>query len=175
MNKRTYVLTHGGGHGGWCYQRVAPLLGAAGHDVYAPSLTGLADRAADRVGHIVYLDAATPANGDRLRRTRTHSPRRSAVRYGPSTASSSSCSPRLGSHASSAITEPDDVAWLVERLTPHPWKSLVQPLRLTNEAALRAIPQTHIVCTASLPIRDVEHIRKWPTVDCGTSTRVTTS
>jgi pimeloyl-ACP methyl ester carboxylesterase len=91
--------------GGWCYQPVARLLRAEGHEVYAPSLTGLAerehlfrcgvdldchiddivrvlhfedlrrailvghsyggmvitgaaDRAADRVGHLVYLDAA---------------------------------------------------------------------------------------------------------------------
>jgi len=25
----TFVLVHGGGHGGWCYQRVAPRLRAA--------------------------------------------------------------------------------------------------------------------------------------------------
>src|SRR6186713_1695218 len=109
----TYVLVHGGGHGGWCYQPVARLLQAEGHTVYAPSLTGLgdrahlmssaidldlhvrdvvailesedlrdvilvghsyggmvitgiADRAADRVGKLVYLDAANPVNGQSL-------------------------------------------------------------------------------------------------------------
>src|SRR5438094_3814977 len=40
----TYVLVHGGGHGGWCYDRLSPLLRAAAHEVYAPTLTGLADR-----------------------------------------------------------------------------------------------------------------------------------
>ncbi|MEK8169649.1 alpha/beta hydrolase [Streptomyces sp. M19] len=40
----TYVLVHGAGHGGWCYQRVARLLEAEGHTVYAPTLTGLGDR-----------------------------------------------------------------------------------------------------------------------------------
>src|SRR6202050_1192302 len=40
----TYVLVHGGGHGGWCYQRVARLLQVAGHVVYAPTLTGLGER-----------------------------------------------------------------------------------------------------------------------------------
>ncbi len=109
----TYVLIHGGGHGGWCYQKVARLLQAAGHVVYAPSLTGcgdrshlvsadtdldthitdvvsllhhedlhevilvghsyggmvitgVADRATDRIGRIVYLDAANPRNGQSL-------------------------------------------------------------------------------------------------------------
>jgi len=40
----TYVLVHGGGHGGWCYQRVARLLRAEGHEVLTPTLTGLGER-----------------------------------------------------------------------------------------------------------------------------------
>ena len=40
----TMVLIHGSMHGGWCWQRVAPLLRAAGHDVYTPTLTGLGER-----------------------------------------------------------------------------------------------------------------------------------
>jgi pimeloyl-ACP methyl ester carboxylesterase len=43
--KNTYVLVHGGWHGGWCWKRVTPLLRAAGHEVYTPTLTGLGDRA----------------------------------------------------------------------------------------------------------------------------------
>jgi pimeloyl-ACP methyl ester carboxylesterase len=64
-----YVLVHGGGHGGWCWQRVARLLRASGHDVYTPTLTGLGERShlvgpdvdldthiADVVGVLVYED-----------------------------------------------------------------------------------------------------------------------
>lgn len=40
----TYVLVHGGGHGGWCYQPVAKILRAHGHEVYTPTLTGLGER-----------------------------------------------------------------------------------------------------------------------------------
>jgi pimeloyl-ACP methyl ester carboxylesterase len=40
----TYVLVPGGGHGGWCYAKVKRLLESAGHEVFAPSLTGLAER-----------------------------------------------------------------------------------------------------------------------------------
>ena len=36
-----FVLVHGTGHGGWCWRFVVPLLRAAGHDVYTPTLTGL--------------------------------------------------------------------------------------------------------------------------------------
>ncbi|CAA9575550.1 MAG: salicylate esterase [uncultured Thermomicrobiales bacterium] len=40
-----FVLVHGSMHGGWCWRRVAPLLRAAGHEAYAPTLTGLGERA----------------------------------------------------------------------------------------------------------------------------------
>ncbi|MQA34658.1 alpha/beta hydrolase [Modestobacter roseus] len=41
----TFVLVHGAWHGGWCWDRVAPLLRAAGHEVHTPTLTGLSERA----------------------------------------------------------------------------------------------------------------------------------
>jgi pimeloyl-ACP methyl ester carboxylesterase len=41
----TFVLVHGAWHGGWCWQRVAAKLRTKGHAVFAPSLTGLGDRA----------------------------------------------------------------------------------------------------------------------------------
>jgi pimeloyl-ACP methyl ester carboxylesterase len=42
--QKTFVLVHGTWHGGWCWRPVADALGRKGHKVYAPSLTGLADR-----------------------------------------------------------------------------------------------------------------------------------
>jgi pimeloyl-ACP methyl ester carboxylesterase len=42
----TFVLVHGAWQGGWAWSRLAPLLEAEGHPVYAPTLTGLAERAA---------------------------------------------------------------------------------------------------------------------------------
>ena len=52
------------------------------------------------------------------------------------------------------VTDPDDLAWMAERLTAHPWKCFEQPLGLTNEDALWAIPQYHIICTSTLATRD---------------------
>jgi pimeloyl-ACP methyl ester carboxylesterase len=43
----TFVLVHGAWFGGWCWQKVIPLLESAGHEVYAPTLTGLAERASE--------------------------------------------------------------------------------------------------------------------------------
>jgi pimeloyl-ACP methyl ester carboxylesterase len=40
----TFVLVHGAWHGSWCWKRVRRTLRQLGHDVYTPTLTGLADR-----------------------------------------------------------------------------------------------------------------------------------
>ena len=60
----TFILIHGMWHGGWCWERLTPLLQAAGHQVYTPTLTGLEEGAQARnddidlithVQEIVYL------------------------------------------------------------------------------------------------------------------------
>ncbi len=199
----TYVLIHGGGHGGWCYQKVARRLRAAGHEVHAPSLTGLgerahllgphvdlalhardvaallyyedledvilvghsyggmvitaaADLAADRVGRLVYLDAANPVNGQSLRDVA--GPIIEAVRPFGEVRDGLELVllPAPDAGLLYGVTDPDDLAWMAERLTPHPWQCFEQPLDLQHEDALWAIPQFHIVCTSTLETRDPE-------------------
>ena len=41
----TFLLVHGAWHSGQCWERVIPLLAAAGHRVLAPTLTGYGDKA----------------------------------------------------------------------------------------------------------------------------------
>jgi pimeloyl-ACP methyl ester carboxylesterase len=196
-----YVLVHGGGHGGWCYQRVARRLREAGHEVYAPTLTGLgerahlldgsvdlhrhiedvvavlhyedlrdvilvghsyggmvitgvADRAHDRIGRLVYLDAATPLNGQSLRDVA--GPVIEAVRPFGTVVDGLELVllPAPDAGLLYGVTDPDDLAFMAERLTPHPWQCFEQPLSLVNEEALWAIPQYHVVCTSTLPTRD---------------------
>jgi len=203
---RTYVLVHGGGHGGWCYQHVARIMRAKGQEVYTPTMTGLgershllspaidldfhiadivkvlefedlrdvvlvghsyggmvitgvADRAIDRIGHIVYLDAANPQNGQSL----------------VDVAGASMLAARKGGRIVDGVElvlfpgndpmhfygvkKPEQIAWMKPKLTPHPWKCFEQKLQLNNEAAMRRIPQSHIVCTATLPGRKVAELK----------------
>ncbi len=44
QSPRTFVLVHGAWHGGWCWRRVADRLGAKGHKVFTPTLTGVGER-----------------------------------------------------------------------------------------------------------------------------------
>ena len=199
----TYVLVHGGAHGGWCYQRVARILRSSGHDVYTPTLTGLgershllsadvdldlhitdvvgvlhyedlsdvilvghsyggmvitgiADRAPDRIGRLVYLDAANPVNGQSL--VDVSGPIIEAVRpYGRVVDGVELVLlPSPDAALLYGVTDPDDLAWMADRLSGHPWRCFEQPLRLTDEEKLWAIPAYHIVCTSTLATRDPE-------------------
>ncbi len=40
----TFVLVHGAWHGSWCWKRVRSALQAQGHEVFTPTLTGVAER-----------------------------------------------------------------------------------------------------------------------------------
>jgi len=197
----TYVLVHGGAHGGWCYQRVARMLRAEGHEVYAPTLTGLgershllrpdidldlhirdvvavlhcedlrdvilvghsyggmvitgvADRASDRIGRLVFLDAANPVNGQSL--VDVSGPIIESTRPAGKVIDGTEVVllPSAIEGSFYGVSDARDVAWMNERLSGHPWKCFEQRLRLTNEAALWAIPQFHIVCTSTLATRD---------------------
>ena len=41
----TFVLVHGAWHGGWCWNKVAPMLRRTGAAVHTPTLSGLGERA----------------------------------------------------------------------------------------------------------------------------------
>ena len=199
----TYVLVHGGGHGGWCWRKLTPLLRAEGHDVVAPTLTGLgershlldpgidldthitdvtavlhyedlrdvilvghsygglvitgvADRALDRVWQLVYLDGALPESGESLAgmTPALMDATRSAGRTVDGVELVLWPGPDAG--AQFGVSDPADLAWMQQRLTPQPWRSFEQPLHLTNAAAVKALPRTNINCTETLTRRPPE-------------------
>jgi pimeloyl-ACP methyl ester carboxylesterase len=52
--QKTFVLVHGGWHGGWCWRRVTDILERKGHKAFAPTLTGLGERS-----HLLNKDIST--------------------------------------------------------------------------------------------------------------------
>lgn len=191
----TYVLVHGGGHGGWCYQFVATTLRQNGHDVYTPTLTGLgerqhllspeidldmqitdivkvlefedltevtlvghsyggmvitgvADRVPERMTNLVYLDAAYPMDGQAL--TDVAADMMNAayesmqVIDGVELVLFPGQFPMMpGDYY--GVTDPELIAWMEPKLTPHPWKCFAQKLILNNEAKMRGIPVSFVV------------------------------
>ena len=131
-----------------------------GHSYGGMVITGVADRAADRVGKLVYLDAANPVNGQSL--VDVSGPIIEAVRPAGQVIDGVELvllpSPDAG--AMYGVADSEDMAWMADRLAGHPWKCFEQKLELANEAALWAIPQYHIVCTSTLATRDPELMGK---------------
>jgi hypothetical protein len=69
-------------------------------------------------------------------------------------------SPQPGMAAFFGITDPALAAWTEARLTAQPWKGFTQKIVLTNEEAMRAIPESHLVCTSTMPGRDMALLKQ---------------
>ncbi|HEV3132206.1 MAG TPA: alpha/beta hydrolase [Acidimicrobiales bacterium] len=125
-----------------------------GHSYGGMVITGAADRAAERVAALIYLDAATPVNGQSL--VDVAGPIIQATRPLGRVIDGTELVllPAPGAGAFYGVTDPGQLAWMDERLTGHPWRCFEQRLDLSNEEALWAIRQYHVVCTSTLATRD---------------------
>lgn len=189
-----FVLVHGAAHGGWCWKKLTPLLRAAGHEVHAPTLTGLgerahlarpevdlalhvqdvvnvlfyedlrevilvghsyggavitgvADRAAERLAQLVYLDAALPDDGESLLDLfdpATNAAREERVRtLGEGWRIPLDVATTLRNYG---IADPADAEWLAARLLPQPFATFRQALRLARPPD-PSLGRTFIYCT----------------------------
>lgn len=205
----TFVLVHGAWHGGWCWDRVAPRLRDAGHEVHAPTLTGLserahllspqvgldthvedvvrlldvldltdvvlvghsyagqvitavADRRPTRIARRVYLDAFVGDDGEAAE---TLLPETVAHHWAESAAG-----PGFGwlvpvrKLSVLGVTDEADTEWLLPKLTPHPWKTYTDPLRLTG--AVDTVPAAFVECVSWMRVfrahANRARARGWP-------------
>lgn len=129
----TYVLVHGGAHGSGRTRRWRDYS-ARGRMV----ITGAAHCAERRVSHLVYFDAANPTDGQSLSEADggriSQSRRQGAVINGVE----SVLLPTTRSAASYDVPDPDDRAWVDERLTPYPWRCFAQKLLRRNRPGIIA-------------------------------------
>jgi pimeloyl-ACP methyl ester carboxylesterase len=191
------LLVHGGWHGGWVWERLAPLLAAQGHRVQAPTLAGLgarageftadiglrthvdeilrivrgpgparwvlvghsyggsvitavADRAPERVGMLVYLDAPIPADGvpdwegfpsERRQAMLAGARTLDGLRVPPPDPSIWGLEPGTAAHRE-----------LRERLTPHPIRTMTDVPRLAGHWR-RVERKCHLLAAGPPPSR----------------------
>ena len=171
----TFVLVHGAWHGSWCWKRVRKALQARGHDVFTPTLTGLAershllapdvnldthiddvvglikweeltdvvlcghsyggcvisgaaDRIAERIGALVYLDAFVLADGQCLFDTVQ---RDGAGRGGAAPGGDDWKVPPIPAEVFNVNS--NDREWVNRQCTPQPIATFQQPIRLTGK------------------------------------------
>ncbi|MBE1489781.1 alpha/beta fold hydrolase [Plantactinospora soyae] len=113
-----------------------------GHSYAGMVITGVADRRPARVRQRVYLDAFLPTDGEAAIDLL---PAHVAGHYRESVAGPGHgwlIPPR--SLQVLGVTEPDDLDWLTPRLTPHPWRSYAEPLRIG--AAVDDVPGAFVEC-----------------------------
>lgn len=186
-----FVLVHGAWHGGWCWRRVARRLTAAGCTVFAPTLTGLgerahllspsvgldtfiadvlamleseelgdvvlvghsfagavisgvADRAPERLTRLIYLDGLIVGNGESPFDQMT--PDVVAARREAARQSSGGLTIPVPAPEAFGVADPADQAWLSRRLTPHPLKAYEDRLMLRREIGA-GLPKCYITCT----------------------------
>ncbi|HEY7020125.1 MAG TPA: alpha/beta fold hydrolase [Ktedonobacterales bacterium] len=120
-----------------------------GHSYAGCVITGVADRAHERLASLIYLDAHVPENGEsflQLLDANNRAGIEEATRAGgegwrvPPPAAPSD--PGVESHPTSDLW-----AWFHPRLLPHPFKTLTQPLRLTRPPDT-ALSRAYILCAA---------------------------
>ena len=188
----TFVVAHGAWSAGWAWKKMRPRLRAQGHELVAPTYTGLgervhlahqgidlethiadllgvlqmeglrevvlvghsyggmvatgvADRAAERIAKLVYLDAFVPRDGQSLfdlQAPETRERMREAVRGAGE-------GWRLPPNPMPPDTSEADLEWTRPRRFPQPAKTFEQPLRLTG--AVESLPRTYIYCRRCRP------------------------
>jgi pimeloyl-ACP methyl ester carboxylesterase len=187
--KPPIVLVHGAWHGGWCWRRVVGPLRAAGHEVFAPTLTGLGDRAhlfrpdiglddhvadvvalleaeeledvvlvghsyagmvitgvaercAERLRRLVYLDAFVPEDGQSLMSLAPPPPPGAAPPAPPA-------GNRVPSRTTAffGVTDPDDARWVGRRVVDQPLLTMTQPVEAPGARAA-ALARSYIYCSS---------------------------
>lgn len=184
----TFVLVHGAWSGAHCFHKVRPLLRAAGHEVFTPSLTGIGERVhlaspqvnlsthvrdvvnvilyedltdvvllgysyggfvvtgalshvAERVRHLVYLDAFVPNDGDSVLQ------RAGQIALPPITVGEVWLVPP----AAREYDDPAEGAFANPRRVGHPIACFLEPVRLRRPLEDFAFSRTYIKATADAP------------------------
>ena len=115
-----------------------------GHSFGGYAISGAAERAPDRIGHLVYLDGLLPQGG---RTPLDLMPPEIAAARRQSAAETGGVS--IPPPQPSAYGVPDGPAadWVRRRLTPHPFGSMATALSLEH-APGNGLPATYVACTA---------------------------
>ncbi|QWF20853.1 alpha/beta hydrolase [Nocardioides sp. LMS-CY] len=164
----TFVLVHGAFRGGWAWDRVAPLLRAAGHEVHAPTLSETAsglETWVDEVAALVTGDdvvlAGHSQGGVVVREVALRVPVRAIVYVDAAVPEPGERAVDLGASPlqlppretvipprpieSAGDLDADTAAWMNERLAPVPFAPSLDPASVGEPVAAT----TYVFCTGT--------------------------
>ncbi len=115
-----------------------------GHSYAGMVVTGVAEKAADRIAHLVYLDAFLPENGKSLV---DYQPPQMLEKFLKMTREEGEGFKlhSLISPEEFGVTDEEDLAWVRPRMNAHPLKTKTDPVHISDPRAAR-IPRTFVYC-----------------------------
>ncbi len=118
-----------------------------GHSYGGIVVTAVADRAAERIAHLIYLDAVVPRDGQSLyscvsAQTKAFFEEQAGDGWGIPVAAASA--QYLG------LTREEDIRWVIPRLKPHPIRTFREAVQLNSK--LSSVPRTYINCIGDKPL-----------------------
>ncbi|MBR0694019.1 alpha/beta fold hydrolase [Bradyrhizobium lablabi] len=119
-----------------------------GHSYAGMVITGVADHLRDRIGHLVYLDAAVPADGDDFASAIPKLPQERAEARRQAFRSMAPDGDWLPPPQATllGIRDPAIADWVERRSTPHPLRSWLEPLHFKN-GGHSGISKTYVLAT----------------------------
>jgi pimeloyl-ACP methyl ester carboxylesterase len=183
----TFVLVHGAFHGGWCWRDVTAHLRAAGHEVFAPTLTGLGERshlaspAVDLSTHIrdvanliewedlrdivlvghsyggMVITGVVPQDGECVLDLQPPERRESSLEEVAANGGWD-WPPRTGAYY--GVRDPAKQAWVDGKCTPQPFHTLFERLRLEGPPGEKVARKLYVLCT-SPPLAYMRKFYEW--------------
>jgi pimeloyl-ACP methyl ester carboxylesterase len=123
-----------------------------GHSYGGNVITGVAERVPDRLAHLVYIDGFVPKNGESLLDLMSPAVRQEFDMRVETEGDGWLIFGRYAEPWETAlrdhygVTDEADLARMVPRMRPQPYKTFTEHLRVGNQAAA-ALPMTYIRCT----------------------------
>lgn len=121
-----------------------------GHSYGGMVITGMADAMKDRIAHIIYLDAALPNNGESMVSYGARRPQAAIDRAAEAIKGLAPDGIAMAAFPATLLGIPAEHPlhdWISERLTPHPLKTWLDPIALTNGGS-DGLPRTYVHCTS---------------------------
>ncbi len=132
-----------------------------GHSYSGMVITGVVDRIPEQIGHLVYLDAALPRDGESMADLAPlviSSFRRQARAHGDGWRVDPQREAPLGIGGVYGVTQEPDLSWVRSSVGPQSLKTFEEPLHLKDPDIVSKKPRTFVRCTGSssaMVFRDV--------------------
>lgn len=128
-----------------------------GHSFGGNAVSGAAERIPERISSLIYLDCTILGPGERM--ADKLAPGALADRVSAAEANGRGVAVPPPSVEVFGVTDPEQVAWLQPRLTPHPLSTFLSPLPIENPPG-NGLPARYIACVEP-EYHAPERVRAW--------------